>query len=148
MKKVILSAVLSVVLAAPSLFAQTNMLSTNAVAEQVMLGNYTPSTYQASVIINKPGDISRGIMDRVSPDSLHDYLDVLQSFETRNTGSDTMSPTRGIGAARRWVYSKFEQFSAQNENRLITSYLQFDQAICGMDQHRNVFAVLPGTDIS
>jgi len=148
MKRVILSAVLSLLLAAPQVFAQTNMLSTNPVAEQVMLGNYTPATYQASTIINKPDVISKDIMARVSPDSLKSYMEVLQTFGTRNTGSDTMSPTHGMGAARRWAYSKFEQFSTQNENRLIPSYLQFDQAICGMDRHRNVFAVLPGTDIS
>ncbi len=148
MKRVILSAVATICLTASSLFAQTNMLSTNPVAEQVMLGNYTPSTYQASVVINKPDVISKDIMSRVSPDSLQAYMEVLQTFENRNTGSDTVSTTRGIGAARRWAYSKFEQFSSQNENRLIPSYLQFDQAICGMDQHRNVFAVLPGTDIS
>ncbi|HEY9178401.1 MAG TPA: M20/M25/M40 family metallo-hydrolase [Flavipsychrobacter sp.] len=128
-------------------FAQTNMLSTNPVAEQVMLGNYTPTTYQPTVVISKAAAISQGIMNSVSPDSLKSYLEVLQTFETRHTSSDTVSATRGIGAARRWIHSKLEQFSAQNENRLIASYLQFDQQICSVDQHRNVFAVLPGSDI-
>lgn len=128
--------------------AQTSMLSTNTVAEQIMLGNYSPNTYKASVVIDKPTNISQGINNRVSPDSLHAYMDMLSSFETRHTSSDTTSTTRGIGAARRWVYSKFEQFSAQNENRLIPSYLQFDQLICNVSQHRNIFAVLPGTDLT
>lgn len=129
-------------------FAQTNMLSTNPVAEQVMLGNYNPTTYQPTVVISKAAAISQGIMNSVSPDSLKSYLEVLQTFETRHTSSDTVSATRGIGAARRWIHSKLEQFSAQNENRLIASYLQFDQQICSVDQHRNVFAVLPGSDIA
>lgn len=131
-----------------SSYAQTNMLSTNPVAEQVMLGNYSPSTYTPTVVIDKAADITQGIMTRVSSDSLKAYLEVLQSFETRHTSSDTVSSTRGIGAARRWIHSKLEQFSAQNENRLLASYLQFDQQICSVDQHRNVFAVLPGSDIS
>jgi hypothetical protein len=70
----------------------------------------------------------------------------LASFENRNTGSDTLSSTRGIGAARRWVYQSFQRFSSQQNGRLIPSYFQFDQGICGMGQHRNILAVLPGTD--
>ncbi|MCB0697802.1 MAG: M20/M25/M40 family metallo-hydrolase [Chitinophagaceae bacterium] len=148
MKKVILSAALAIAGTTTCLFAQTNILSTNTLAEQIMLGNYNPASFQASVVINKPADISQGITNRVSPDSLYSYLDVLQTFGNRNTGSDTVSATRGIGAARRWVYSKLEQFSSENENRLIPSYLQFDQSICSIDQHRNVFAVIPGADIT
>ena len=70
----------------------------------------------------------------------------LASFENRNTGSDTLSATRGIGAARRWVYNSFQRFSSQQNGRLIPSYFQFDQGICGMTRHRNILAVLPGTD--
>jgi hypothetical protein len=128
------------------LSAQTNILSTNPAAEQVMLGTYNPASYAASNLLNHPDTISQGINARISPDSLHAYLDVLRTFQNRNTGSDTVSAVTGIGAARRWVYSKFEQFSSQNENRLIPSYLQFDFAICNMGQHRNIFAVLPGMD--
>lgn len=126
--------------------AQVNIISTDSVAEQVMLGNYDPSVYLASNILNHPDTISSGINERVSADSLKSYLITLASFTNRNSGSDTVSATRGIGAARRWVFQKFQEFSAANENRLIPSYLQFDLNICGMLQHRDVFAVLPGMD--
>jgi hypothetical protein len=126
--------------------AQTGMLSTNPAAEQAMLGNYDPAAYMPAVVISHPDSISRGIDARVSPDSLHAYLDVLRTFHNRNSGSDTLSSTRGIGAARRWVYSKFEQFSAAEGGRLLPSYLQFNRNICGQVQHRDIFAVLPGTD--
>ncbi len=130
-------------------FAQsTNILSTSPVAEQVMLGNYDPVVYQASTILNHPDTIARGIMNAVSPDSLKSYIVSLANFHNRNTGADTLSPVTGVGAARRWVYQKFSEFSAANENRLIPSYLQFDQVICGSAQHRNIFAVLPGLDTS
>jgi hypothetical protein len=132
--------------------AQTNILSTNPVAEQVMLGNYSTSTYQASTIINDPAIIAQELNARISPDSMHYYLDVLRSYHNRNTVSDTVSNNIGIGAARRWVYSMFQQFSVNNQNRLLPSYLQFDQAVTvcpnTKTQHRNIFAVLPGTDIS
>jgi len=128
--------------------AQVINICTNPAAEQVMLGMYDPATYMATTVLNHPDSISMGINANVSPDSLHAYLNSLKSFQTRNTGSDTLSPVRGIGAARRWVYDKFQQFSARNENRLLPSYLQFDTAICSITQHKNIFAVLPGTDTS
>lgn len=128
--------------------AQTNMLSVNPVAEQIMLGNYDPAAYMPTVAINHPVDIVPVIMAGISPDSLKSYLLKLSTFENRNSGSDTVSSTFGIGAARRWVYQKFEEISAENESRLVPSYLQFDMDICGVGQHRNVFAVLPGIDTS
>lgn len=42
---------------------------------------------------------------------LHATIEKLVSFGTRHTLSDTKSDTRGIGAARRWVKSRFEQMS-------------------------------------
>jgi len=127
-------------------FGQTNIISTNPVAEDVMLGNYSPATYAASTVIDNHDDIIQGINNNVNPDSLKSYIIKLATFGNRNTGSDTVSSTFGIGAARRWVFDQFQQIGAANDNRLLPSYLQFDQQICTVNQHRNVFAVLPGTD--
>lgn len=129
-------------------FAQTNIISTNAAALQVLKGNYDPSLYLASTILNRPDTIAKGINARISGDSLKSNIIALASFHNRNTGSDTNSTQKGIGAARRWVYSKFQQYSAANQNRLLPSYLQFTRAICNVSQHRNIFAVLPGIDTS
>lgn len=128
--------------------AQTNIISTTPLAEQVMRGNYDPAQFMASNVINHPDSIAAGIMADVSADSLKSYIIKLASFGNRNTGSDTVSNTFGVGAARRWVYRKFTEFSTTNENRLIPSYLQFDRLICTTPQHRNIFAVLPGMDTS
>ncbi len=130
------------------LSAQTNIISTNTVAEQVMLGAYNPTLFLATTIIDHPDSISKGINARISADSLHAYLVALKNFQTRNSGSDTTSLVRGIGAARKWIYKKFQQFSLVNENRLLPSYLKFDLGICGTNTHKNVLAVLPGTDTS
>jgi hypothetical protein len=126
--------------------AQIINICTNPAAQQVMMGAYDPAAYTASIVLNQPDTISQGINAQVSPDSLHAYLLALKSFYNRNTGSDTLSATGGIGAARRWAFSKFRQFSSRNENRLLPSYLQFDTTICGIAQHRNILAVLPGMD--
>lgn len=126
--------------------AQTNIQTTNPLAGQILLGNYDPDDYAASTSVTDPAVIAAGIDAGVSPDSLKSYITRLSQFGTRNTGSDTVSQTAGIGAARRWVHQKFEDFSAQNEGRLIVSYLQFDQDVCGMGQHRNIMAILPGSN--
>ena len=126
--------------------SQSNILSTNITAEEILLGNYNPADYAASTLIDDPMVIAQDIRERINRDSLKSYLIKLAEFETRNTGSDTVSATTGVGAARRWVHAKFEEFSTQNENRLVSSYLQFDQDICGMGQHRNIYTVLPGSD--
>src|ERR1044071_5376703 len=128
--------------------AQFNILCTDSVAEHVMLGNYNPASFVSSNPVTHPDSISQQIISSVSPDTLKSYLLTLGTFHNRNTGSDTVSSTTGIGAARRWAFSKFAQFSAANDNRLIPSYLQFDTTICGSPQHRNIFAVLPGSDTS
>ncbi len=39
-------------------------------------------------------------------------LRTLVGFGTRHTLSDTLSPTRGIGAARRWIHAEFERIGA------------------------------------
>ncbi len=129
-------------------FAQTNIISTNPLAEQVMLGNYNPTTYQATNVLNHPVTISQGILAEVNADSLKSYIIQLAGFGNRNTAGDTVSNTFGVGAARRWVFQKFNEFGAANENRLIPSYLQFDRLVGNMPQHRNIFAVLPGLDTS
>jgi peptidase M28-like protein len=47
----------------------------------------------------------------VDPAHIHHTDSMLVSFGTRNTFSDTTSTTHGIGAARRWIHSQFDQYS-------------------------------------
>ena len=128
--------------------SQTNIVFTTPSTEQLIKGNYNPSNYLSSSPINQHDAIVSFIQNNVNADSLKSYILKLASFENRNSASDTVSTTTGIGAARRWVFQKFSNFSSQAENRLVPSYFQFDKDICGVIQHRNVIAVLPGTDTS
>lgn len=128
------------------LFAQTNIKSTTLLAEQVLLGNYLPADFApATATPLIPAELAVQLQARISADSLKAYILKLSEFGTRNSGSDTLSLQIGIGAARRWTHQKFAEFSAQNSGRLIPAYLQFDLDICGVNQHRNIFAVLPGS---
>ncbi len=147
MMKNLLFLIISIVFVTERSSAQgTAFLCTNPAAEQAMLGNYDPAIYAASVVINHPDSISQGIMMRVNSDSLKSYIIKLASFHNRNTGSDTLSATKGFGAARNWVYSKFQEYSVANENRLLPAFFQFDQTICAVTRHKNIIAVLPGID--
>lgn len=62
------------------------------------------------------------IIDRVSADSIEKDIRKLANFGTRNTFSDTVSDTRGIGAARRWIKSEFDNISADCNNCLEVFY--------------------------
>ena len=53
------------------------------------------------------------IVKAVSAQRMEADIRKLVSFGTRHTMSDTVSATRGIGAARRWVYDEFRRISQQ-----------------------------------
>jgi len=56
---------------------------------------------------------------KVSPQNLQATIAKLVAFGTRHTMSDTASPIRGIGAARRWVQSRFQSFNADCQGCLV-----------------------------
>lgn len=51
------------------------------------------------------------IIQEISPQRIEHDVRKLANFGTRNTFSDTISQTRGIGAARRWIKSQFDSIS-------------------------------------
>jgi len=51
------------------------------------------------------------IVRSVSADRLRSDLTTLVGFGTRSTLSDTVSATRGIGAARRWIHAEFTRIA-------------------------------------
>ncbi len=54
------------------------------------------------------------MLAEISPERVIGNVDRLASFGTRHTMSDTTSDTRGVGAARRWILSQFEEFSRES----------------------------------
>ena len=57
-----------------------------------------------------------------SAERLETDIKTLVRFGTRNTMSDTVSETRGIGAARRWIKAEFEKISQNCGGCLEVSY--------------------------
>lgn len=82
---------------------------------------------------------------RVSPDRLLASVTTLAGFGTRHTLSDTGSPTRGIGAARRWIKSEFEKISPNLEVRFEEFDAPKSQRLPDGARVVNVVAVLPGS---
>lgn len=62
------------------------------------------------------------IIDNVSADRIKKDIKTLTEFGTRNTFSDTISNTRGIGAARRWIKSEFQTISKDCNNCINVFY--------------------------
>ena len=58
------------------------------------------------------------IIEAVSANRIITDVETLANFGTRHTLSDTLSETRGIGAARRWIKKSFTQISADCGNCL------------------------------
>ncbi|MEW7291506.1 M28 family peptidase [Aquimarina sp. 2304DJ70-9] len=56
------------------------------------------------------------VIDVVSADRIEKDIKTLAGFGTRHTLSDTVSKTRGIGAARRWIKSEFDNISKECSN--------------------------------
>ena len=68
----------------------------------------------------------------------------LAGFGTRSTLSDTVSTTRGIGAARRWIYDEFKRMSPKLQVSYDRHMLAQQGRISREVELVNVVAVLPG----
>ena len=62
------------------------------------------------------------IINTISSERIEKDITKLANFGTRHTLSDTVSNTRGIGAARRWIKQEFEQISSDCNNCLEVFY--------------------------
>ncbi|MEP7364636.1 MAG: peptidase M28, partial [Acidobacteriota bacterium] len=50
------------------------------------------------------------IVSEVSAERISGFMRKLESFETRGNYTDATHPTRGIGAARRWIHDEFKSY--------------------------------------
>ena len=93
------------------------------------------------------------LLSRISESQIRSTDSILVSFGTRHTMSDTVSATRGIGAARRFIYRRLSEYSEACGGCLRVEY---DAAEIEVTRHperpkvnvANVLAWLPGRDTS
>lgn len=101
-------------------------------------------------IINRDPQIE-SLVSQISADSLKKFDEKLVSFGTRSTLSTTTDPKRGIGAARMWVLSKFQEFAKTSEGRMTAVLDTFTLQPDGKRVDKailmaNVMATLKGSD--
>lgn len=85
------------------------MLAKYCLVFTLILMLINPGTTQDMPVNAKMYDI----IETVFADRLEQDVRTLAGFGTRHTMSDTLSETRGIGAARRWIKAEFEKISAE-----------------------------------
>lgn len=87
----------------------------------------------------RPDPAIQRMVAEISPDRIGATVKTLAGFETRGNYSDPNQKTRGIGAARRWIFAQFHGYSPRLE-------VSYDIAKQGATDIVSVVAVLPGTD--
>lgn len=105
---------------------------------------------QAQQIVQRD-PVIEALVQQISADSLRAHVAGLVQFGTRHTMSSTTDPRRGIGAARRWVLAKFQEYARQSGGRMTA---RLDTWTLKPDGRRvdkpqeigNVIATLKGTD--
>ncbi|WP_420602182.1 M28 family metallopeptidase [Flagellimonas sp.] len=81
--------------------------------------------FSFSVLFSQTDSRLYDIINAVSAERIKGDITTLANFGTRHTLSDTISQTRGIGAARRWIKSEFEKISS-NCNDCLDVFYQKD----------------------
>jgi hypothetical protein len=84
------------------------------------------------------------IVAEISADRIAEIEKKLESFETRNTLSDPTQTSRGIGAARQWIFDQFKSYSPRLEVSFDTHTIPKAARIYKDVELRNVVAILPG----
>ena len=99
----------------------------------------------------KPNAEIAKMLKEVSAKRIETDIRKLVSFGTRNTLSEQDNPTRGIGAARDWIFSEFQKISAECGNCLTVEKQTFlqqptaNKRVLEPTNLTNVFAALKGT---
>lgn len=104
------------------------------------------ATASASLAANST---AKSVVNDVSVKRIESYVRALAGFGTRHTLSETEHPTRGIGAARRWIAAELERCAKDSGGRLQVALDEFvaepSARVPTPTTIVNVVATLPGT---
>ena len=129
--------------------ARTAVVSTSAPAESMHAVAPLEAAPVTMGLVRDPAIVAA--LADVSASRIRRTDSVLVSFGTRHAMSDTLSATRGVGAARRWILSELQGYAAACGGCLRVEY---DPAMVVVARHPqrpsvdivNVLAWLPGRD--
>jgi hypothetical protein len=109
-----------------ALLLSTLALAPPPVQAQGRRGQQRRGAGAAAVNVRRNAEIVR-MVSEIDARNIENTIRKLVSFGTRNTLSFQDNPTRGIGAARDWLYQEFSRIAAQTGGRMTVerqSYLQ------------------------
>jgi len=113
----------------------------------LLLAALTASTTRASAQATpspEPDPRIQQLASAVSEAQLGATVNTLAAFGTRNTLSSTSSTTKGIGAARQWIFDELRRASPRLQVSYDTYRVARDGRITRNVELRNIVAVLPG----
>jgi hypothetical protein len=103
-----------------------------------------PHTLGGQVAAGEADPRIQKLVASISEERLAMLVQKLAGFGTRNTLSDTNSPTRGIGAARQWIFDELARSSPKLQVSFDTYQVAKQGRITRNVELRNVVALLPG----
>jgi hypothetical protein len=86
----------------------------------------------------------QGLLASVSKERMQQLLTMLVGFGTRETLSSSTSPTRGIGAAREWIFNELKRSSSKLHVSVESYTIPPQGRMTRQTEVRNVIAILPG----
>src|SRR6267154_976394 len=133
----------SFVLVVPTSWAQQQMASESAQPSR------RHSTKTGKQVIPARNTQISTIVSQIDPRNIERTIRKLVSFGTRNTLSEQNNPTRGIGAARDWLYGEFIKAAQPSRGRMTVEKQTFEQPKAARVPQptmlTNVVATLKGT---
>jgi Zn-dependent M28 family amino/carboxypeptidase len=115
----------------------------------LLLTIFFTKTFAQKTIQRDP--VIESLVSEINADSLKSHIQNLVKFGTRSTLSTTTDSKRGIGAARAWVLSRFQEFAKQSGGRMTAKIDLWTQPkdtrrVDTDVQMGNVMATLKGSD--
>ncbi len=118
---------------------------------KIFLAGATLAAFPWAAFAAAPGDVNpavAAVVAEISPARIETTIRRLAAFGTRNSLSDTVSDTRGIGAARRWIKAQLEQCAAASGGRMTVAFdshrVESGSRVPRPTDFVNVVATLPG----
>src|SRR6478672_6939777 len=77
----------------------------------------------------RPDRTLRAILRDVDPSRIRHTIETLVGFGTRHTLSTQTNPTRGIGAARDWIFQELQSYAATSGGRMTVEIQSYTQPV-------------------
>ena len=107
-----------------------------------------PAPAQSVLVGPRRNPQVEAILADISAERIEATVRTLVGFGTRHTASDPDHPTRGIGAARRWIRKELDSYASESGGRLVVDEDSFIQPaggrIAAPTRLVNLVAILPG----